>query len=196
MAVLELEGGVRLEVPDGLSQEDYGTIVKSYYENQQGTVKQQPQQPAQQKQQENKQGFFASAGDALLSQLDKGATGVTAFGKALGEGVGKMVYGDVYGPDELQPYITEAKQKFDIQNQIANEASQHSPVGAFIGNLGGGLVTAPISWMASSSEKALRTGSTASGVADAMLTAATNLAPLNARAINPTPTTARTMYDR
>jgi hypothetical protein len=47
MAVLELEGGVRLEVPDGLSQEDYGTIVKSYYENQQGTVKQQPQQPTQ-----------------------------------------------------------------------------------------------------------------------------------------------------
>ena len=70
MAVLELEGGVRLEVPDGLSQEDYGTIVKSYYENQQGTVKQQPQQPTQQKQQENKQGFFAAAGDALLSQLD------------------------------------------------------------------------------------------------------------------------------
>ena len=191
MAVITLNDGTELHAADGLSSEQYKDIVDSYYESIGGYTKQQPQQPVQQKQQENKQGFFASAGDALLSQLDKAATGVTAFGKALGEGVGKMVYGDVYGPDELQPYITEAKQKFDIQNQIANEASQHSPVGAFVGNLGGGLVTAPISWMASSSEKALRTGSTASGVADAMLTAATNLAPLNARAISPLTRTAQ-----
>lgn len=191
MAVITLKDGTELHAADGLSSEQYKDIVDSYYESIGGYTKQQPQQPVQQKQQENKQGFFASAGDALLSQLDKAATGVTAFGKALGEGVGKMVYGDVYGPDELQPYITEAKQKFDIQNQIANEASQHSPVGAFVGNLGGGLVTAPISWMASSSEKALRTGSTASGVADAMLTAATNLAPLNARAISPLTRTAQ-----
>ena len=186
MAVITLNDGTELHAADGLSSEQYKDIVDSYYESIGGIPKQQPQQQlAQQKQQENKQGFFASAGDALLSHLDKTATGVTAFGKALGEGVGKMIYGDVYGPDELQPYITEAKQEFDIQNQIANEARQHSPVGAFIGNLSGALVTRPAYWMASSAEKALRTGSTTSGVADAMLTAATNLAPLNAGAINP-----------
>jgi hypothetical protein len=216
MAVLELEGGVRLEVPDGLSQEDYGTIVKSYYENQQGTVKQQPQQQPTQQKEKTDGSFWGGLFDTAKATATKGVAAANAVVDTLSnlgadtrresiekqrkmlEGTSSVasLSGFVGTPSaplktkeqiEQERYNTvkNAVDTFEEQNKIIAQASEHSPVGSFVGQLAGGIPTFLAQPVAAGMERAYNTESTASGLTTLGVYSALNLIPGGAAALNP-----------
>jgi len=215
MAVITLNDGTELHAADGLSSEQYKDIVDSYYESIGGSAKQQPQQPTQQKEKNDGSfwgGLFdtakatatkgVAAANAVVDTLsnlgaDTRRESIEKQRKML-EGTSPVasLSGFVGTPSaplktkeqiEQEKYNTvkNAVDTFEEQNKIIARASEHSPVGSFIGQLAGGIPTFLAQPVAAGMERAYNTESTASGLTTLGVQSALNLIPGGAAALNP-----------
>lgn len=215
MAVITLKDGTELHAADGLSSEQYKDIVDSYYESIGGSTKQQPQQPVQQKEKTDGSfwgGLFdtakatatkgVAAANAVVDTLsnlgaDTRRESIEKQRKML-EGTSPVasLSGFVDTPfaplktkeqieQERYNTVKNAVDTFEEQNKIIAKASEHSPVGSFIGQLAGGIPTFLAQPVAAGMERAYNTESTASGLTTLGVQSALNLIPGGAAALNP-----------
>ncbi len=172
MAVITLKDGTELHAADGLSSEQYGDIVDSYYESIGGIPKQQPQQQPTQQKEKTDGSFWGGLFDTAKATATKGVAAANAVVDTLSnlgadtrresiekqrkmlEGTSSVasLSGFVGTPSaplktkeqiEQERYNTvkNAVNTFEEQNKIIAQASEHSPVGSFVGQLAGGIPT-------------------------------------------------------